>query len=129
MYVYCTCIQYPAAAASPAEMRSKPPGRERVAVAASKQHQTWPVLGSGRTLAQRVYEVVRDRILANALSPRAYVREEELATAMGVSRTPVREALNRLATEGFLERLPHRGFRVAERSIEELAHVYTVLQA
>jgi DNA-binding GntR family transcriptional regulator len=91
--------------------------------------QTWPVIGSVQTLAQRVYEVVRDRILGNALTPRAYVREEELASAMGVSRTPVREALNRLATEGFLERLPHRGFRVAERSIEELADVFTVLQA
>jgi DNA-binding GntR family transcriptional regulator len=89
----------------------------------------WPVIGSGQTLAEKVYEVVRDRILANALAPRTYVREEELATAMGVSRTPVREALNRLATEAFLERLPHRGFRVAERSIEELEHAYTVMQA
>jgi DNA-binding GntR family transcriptional regulator len=97
--------------------------------APAKADQPWPVIGSSRTLAQRVYEVMRDRILANELSPLAYVREEELATAMMVSRTPIREALNRLATEGFLERLPHRGFRVARRSIEELAHVYTVLQS
>lgn len=48
---------------------------------------------------------------------------------MGVSRTPVREALSRLASEGFLERLPHRGFRVPERSIEDLVHLYPVVQA
>ena len=96
---------------------------------APKPDQRWPVIGSSRTLAQRVYEAMRDRILANELTPLAYVREEELATAMQVSRTPIREALNRLASEGFLERMPHRGFRVARRSIEELSHVYTVLQA
>src|SRR4051812_6016019 len=91
--------------------------------------KAWPVIGSSQTLAQRVYEAVRDRILGNELAPRANVREEELATAMMVSRTPIREALNRLASEGFLERVPHRGFRVASRSIGELAHVFTVLQA
>jgi DNA-binding GntR family transcriptional regulator len=90
----------------------------------------WPVLGSQRTLAERVYQVVRDRILNSDLAaPGVHVREEELANAMGVSRTPVREALSRLATEGFLERLPHRGFRVPERSIEELVHLYPVVQA
>ena len=90
----------------------------------------WPVLGSQRTLAEKVYQVVRDRILNSDLAaPGVHVREEELANAMGVSRTPVREALSRLATEGFLERLPHRGFRVPERSIEELVHLYPVVQA
>jgi DNA-binding GntR family transcriptional regulator len=110
-------------------MRHDGPPRNGSDAASTKTDQPWPVIGSSRTLAQRVYEVMRDRILANELSPLAYVREEELATAMMVSRTPIREALNRLATEGFLERLPHRGFRVARRSIEELAHVYTVLQS
>lgn len=89
----------------------------------------WPTLGSGRTLAQAVYEVVRDRILSGELAPRSFVREEELAGAMGVSRTPVREALGRLASEGFLERLPQRGFRVPERSLDDLVHLYPVLQA
>lgn len=89
----------------------------------------WPVLGSNQTLSAKVYGVVRDRILSSELGPRTYVREEELANAMGVSRTPVREALSRLATEGFLERLPHRGFRVPKGSIEELVQLYPVVQA
>lgn len=89
----------------------------------------WPVLGATETLAERVYTAVRDRILSSDLGPRVHVREEELANAMGVSRTPVREALSRLATEGFLERLPHRGFRVPERSIDELVNLYPVVQS
>jgi DNA-binding GntR family transcriptional regulator len=110
-------------------MRAKTPVRASTGDAPARSDQRWPVIGSSRTLAQRVYEVMRDRILANELTPLEYVREEELANAMLVSRTPIREALNRLASEGFLERLPHRGYRVARRSIEELAHVYTVLQS
>jgi DNA-binding GntR family transcriptional regulator len=72
---------------------------------------------------------VRERILAGAIAPLAFIREDEIGRAMRVSRTPVREALNRLASEGFLERLPHRGFRVPERAIGDLLHLYPVLQA
>lgn len=111
------------------EMASKSTGKSPAKVARPTRNQAWPVIGASETLAERAYQIVRDRILASALSPLTYIREEELATAMGVSRTPVREALSRLASEGFLERLPHRGFRVAERSIDELADVFTVLQA
>lgn len=111
-------------------MASPPPARIPAAAAAAPSGAAaWPVIGSSQTLSQRVYEVVRDRILGDALPVRTYVREEELAMAMGVSRTPVREALSRLASEGFLDRLPHRGFRVAERSIDELTDVFVVLQS
>jgi len=89
----------------------------------------WPQIGAGQTLTQRVYEVLRDRIVAGELAPLSFLREEEVGKAMGVSRTPVREALNRLATEGFLDRLPHRGFRVPERTIDDLIHLYPVMQA
>jgi DNA-binding GntR family transcriptional regulator len=76
-----------------------------------------------------VYEAIRDRILSGELAPSTFVREEEVGKAMGVSRTPVREALNRLSSEGLLERIPHRGFRVPKMSIEELIHLYPVLRA
>jgi DNA-binding GntR family transcriptional regulator len=89
----------------------------------------WPQIGHGETLTERVYQVLRDRIVAGELPPLSFIREEELGKAVGVSRTPVREALNRLATEGFLDRLPHRGFRVPERSIDDLVHLYPVLQS
>lgn len=79
-------------------------------------------------MTQQVYELVRDRIVAGELAPMTFIREDEVARGMAVSRTPVREALNRLASEGFLERFPHRGYRVPERSIDELVNAYVVLQ-
>ena len=86
---------------------------------------TWP-LPTTRTLSDQVYHAVRARIMAGALAPGTFLREKDLET-MGVSRTPIREALGRLASEGFLERLPHRGFRVPEESLGNLLELYPIV--
>jgi DNA-binding GntR family transcriptional regulator len=86
---------------------------------------TWP-LPATRTLSDQVYHAVRSRIMAGALAPGTFLREKDLET-MGVSRTPIREALGRLASEGFLERLPHRGFRVPEESLANLLELYPIV--
>jgi DNA-binding GntR family transcriptional regulator len=86
---------------------------------------TWP-LPATRTLSDQVYHAVRSRIMAGALAPGTFLREKDLET-MGVSRTPIREALGRLASEGFLERLPHRGFRVPEESLTNLLELYPIV--
>ena len=86
---------------------------------------TWP-LPASRTLSEQVYHAVRARIMAGALAPGTFLREKDLET-MGVSRTPIREALGRLASEGFLERLPHRGFRVPEESVANLLELYPIV--
>jgi DNA-binding GntR family transcriptional regulator len=86
---------------------------------------TWP-LPATRTLSEQVYHAVRARIMAGALAPGTFLREKDLET-MGVSRTPIREALGRLASEGFLERLPHRGFRVPEESVANLLELYPIV--
>jgi DNA-binding GntR family transcriptional regulator len=85
----------------------------------------WP-LPEARTLSERVYRAVRARIMDGALSPGTFMREKDLES-MGVSRTPIREALGRLASEGFLERLPHRGFRVPEESLGNLLELYPIV--
>lgn len=88
----------------------------------------WPeILPS--TLTDQVYSAVRDRILAGDIAPGQFAREQELSSAMNVSRTPLREALTRLASEGLLERLPHRGFRVPEQSYRRLVEIYPILSA
>jgi DNA-binding GntR family transcriptional regulator len=75
-----------------------------------------------------VYQAVRARIMEGALAPGTFLREKDLE-AMGVSRTPIRDALGRLASEGFLERLPHRGFRVPEESLASLLELYPIVAA
>jgi DNA-binding GntR family transcriptional regulator len=87
----------------------------------------WPPPAT-RTLSDQVYHAVRARIMAGALAPGTFLREKDLET-MGVSRTPIREALGRLASEGFLERLPHRGFRVPEESLANLMELYPIVAA
>jgi len=85
----------------------------------------WPA-PTARTLAEQVYRTVRARIIDGGLAPGSFLREKDLES-MGVSRTPIRDALGRLASEGFLERLPHRGFRVPEESAGQLLELYPIV--
>ena len=73
-----------------------------------QEQQEWAVL-EPVTLTERVYGILRTRIIAGDWAPGHFLREKELSGKLGVSRTPVREALARLAADGFLERIPHRG--------------------
>lgn len=81
------------------------------------------------TLADQAYKAIRSRILGGSLRVGQFVREQEVSEALGVSRTPVREALGRLASEGFLERIPHRGFRVPEDRWDSLLELYPIVSA
>ena len=85
----------------------------------------WPP-PAARTLSDQVYHAVRARIIDGGLAPGTFLREKDLER-MGVSRTPIREALGRLASEGFLERLPHRGFRVPGESLAHLLELYPIV--
>ncbi len=76
------------------------------------------------TSAERVLHGLRELILAGELAPGARLGEVELADRLGVSRTPVREALSRLAAEGIVEIQPNRGARVATWTVAELEGVF-----
>ncbi len=89
---------------------------------------SWPEI-SQTTLADQVYEVLRTRIVRGEIEAGAFIREQEVSQGLGVSRTPVREALGRLASEGFAERIPHRGFRVPTESIDDLLELYPIVSA
>lgn len=92
----------------------------------TKAKETWPSLET-TTLTDQVFNVLRDRILTGQVAQGEFVREQDVSDAVGVSRTPVREALGRLASAGFLERIAHRGFRVPEGSIVDLLEMYPIL--
>lgn len=85
-----------------------------------------------RYLHDEVAERLRSLILSGQLAPRERINELELCEMFGISRTPLREAIKILATEGLLELLPNRGARVghvSQAEIEEMLEVVAGLEA
>lgn len=81
--------------------------------------------------ADRVYTAVREALIAWRLAPGSRVNEVSLARELGASRTPLREALNRLVAEGFLTFARDRGFfcrQLDPRNIFELYQLRAVLE-
>lgn len=76
---------------------------------------------------QRAYEEMRRRILANEMPAGAQYLEQELATLLDMSRTPVREALIRLAEDGLVAVRPRHGARVLPISIADMREIYELL--
>jgi DNA-binding GntR family transcriptional regulator len=72
------------------------------------------------SVPDRVYDVLRERILAGEFEGGTRLHQENLSAELGVSRTPVREAITRLAAEGLVELLPNRGARVAAVSLADM---------
>ena len=77
---------------------------------------------------QRVYSQVREDIIGLRLPPGSDLDEAGLEQRFGVSRTPVREALIRLASDGLIVLLPNRGARVAQIDISDLPQLFEALE-
>ena len=71
-------------------------------------------------IRERVVAALRDAIIAGRLKPGERIRERELVSLLGVSRSPLREAIRILETEGLITSLAHRGARVSELSAVDL---------
>jgi DNA-binding GntR family transcriptional regulator len=80
-------------------------------------------------LRSLVCEELRRLIITGELEPRMRLVEDRLAARLGVSRNPVREALQTLASEGFVEVLPRRGAVVAEVTVEQAEELFDVRMA
>ena len=81
----------------------------------------------GASLVDRAYQEIKRRILGNFYPPNLQVLEQDLAQQLGMSRTPVREAMIRLEREGLIEILPRRGMRVVPISPDDMHDIYEVL--
>lgn len=84
------------------------------------------------SLTQRVYALLRNEILTSKLAPGTEVSEAELAERFNVSKTPVREALATLRTEGLVRTFPRRGYQIVPVTfgdMNELFDVRTILEA
>lgn len=79
-------------------------------------------------LSTYVYEQIRQDIISLKIHPGEPLREITLADQFGVSRTPVRAAMRRLESEGFVTPDPIRGFAVTQISIEDVENAYQVIE-
>ena len=80
-------------------------------------------------LSARVYNQIKQLILCNEIMPGQKLHHQELSERLGVSRTPVREALTRLVQEGYVSFLPNRGFTCKEIRIQEAEELYDLREA
>lgn len=80
-------------------------------------------------LSEKVYRKLRDAINDGHLKPYEHLVQNDLATRLGVSRTPVREALFRLSHEGLVRSTSGRGFVVEDTTLHDVEEVYVVRRA
>ena len=79
-----------------------------------------------KPLKEEIYDSLHRQIIAGKYTPGNWLRQEEIASQMGVSMTPVREALDLLVAAGIAERVPYRGVRVREISTKDIGEAYGV---
>src|SRR5512135_169558 len=79
-----------------------------------------------KSLKEEVFEILHSRIIAGQYSAGEWLRQEDISSQLGVSMTPVREALDLLVSAGLAERVPFRGVRILEPSSKEIVNSYTM---
>ena len=83
------------------------------------------------TAADRVYHIIKQRILNGGYAAGSYVREAAIGEELDYSRTPIREALRRLESDGWVEAIPHHGARVVgwtQHDVEEVFELRVLLE-
>ena len=80
-----------------------------------------------QSIHRSVADYIRDQIEEGRYRPGEKINEKELCEVLGISRTPIREALIQLGKEGLVDIQPRRGVRVRKLSPEEVKHMYKVV--
>jgi DNA-binding GntR family transcriptional regulator len=91
-----------------------------------------PVLWSGEELSpirDKVYQFIKNAIIQGTYKSGERIIERELADKLNVSRTPIREALFRLESQGFVKTLPRKGVIVSKLTPMEIIEIFTILSA
>ncbi|MEP6906949.1 MAG: GntR family transcriptional regulator [Pseudoxanthomonas sp.] len=84
---------------------------------------------AGQAMSLRAYALLKSRITSGELAGGAEIDDRLIAAELGSSRTPVREGLLRLQSEGLVNIIPRHAIRVAPISIDDMAHIYELLTA
>ena len=92
-------------------------------------NKTKPKTRAAENLSTRVYNQIKHLILCNEIMPGQKLYHQQLSERLGVSRTPVREALTRLVQEGYVSFLPKRGFTCKEIRLQEAEELYELREA
>lgn len=79
-----------------------------------------------RSLRDEVFQFLHHRIVAGKYARGEWLRQEDISTQLGVSQTPVREALDQLVSAGLAERVPYRGVRVLQLHEDEITDAYVM---
>ncbi|TXT44973.1 MAG: transcriptional regulator, partial [Spirochaetes bacterium] len=82
-----------------------------------------------RSIQDIVFTTLRDEIVSHAVKPGEVLNTVELSKRLGVSRTPIREALNRLISIGLVEETPHRSCYVKKISLDQLIEIFYIRAA
>jgi DNA-binding GntR family transcriptional regulator len=82
-----------------------------------------------RSLREQVYEYLRDAINRGELDAGSFLDQRQLSDSLGISKTPLRDALIQLETEGFVSILPRRGVIVNRLTLEDVRHLYEIIGA
>ena len=80
-------------------------------------------LNDYKPLREVIFNTLKEAIISGELKPGERLMEVKLAEKMGVSRTPVREAIRKLELDGLVEMLPRKGAHVAELSVKNIMDV------
>lgn len=88
-----------------------------------------PRIGRGSTLTDQAYQAIKNAIITNHLPPNTLLLEEQLARELGLSRTPVREALRRLAYERLVVMTRNKGAMVSEISSTDMQKIAVIREA
>ena len=79
------------------------------------------------SLKDQVYKYISEKINDGSLKPADKINEQQIADALNISRTPIREALIQLSSDGLLEKTPRRGFRVKVLDIKKAQDLYEII--
>jgi DNA-binding GntR family transcriptional regulator len=82
-----------------------------------------------KNLTEEAYEKIKGFIVRSEIYPRQKIIIEDLCKQMGISRTPIREAMSRLVKEGYVKQIWNRGFFVKEITVEEVEEFYGTREA
>jgi DNA-binding GntR family transcriptional regulator len=77
-----------------------------------------------RPLKEDIFDVLHEKIISGIYKPGDWLRQDDIATQLGVSMTPVREGLDLLVSAGLAERVPYRGVRVRKMSTKDVVDAY-----